>query len=87
MLIMHIIKKKLYKTFLVNIKKNHEKNNNNLTVFEPKHPLRVCYGTDAIPLSQTAIFKVGLKDSTLCLDLAYFNPKIKQKNIFLGISG
>ena len=68
-----------------NEKKNHKKNNNNLTVFEPKAPLR---GTDAIPLSQTATFNIkclkwDLKDSLICLDLAYIQP---QNNLF-GISG
>ena len=33
---------------------------NNLTVFEPKAPLRGCYETEAIPLSQTATVKDSL---------------------------
>ena len=38
--------------------KNHDKTNN-LTVFEPKAPLRGgSYGTKAIPLSQTATFNI-----------------------------
>ena len=58
-----------------------------MTVLEPKYFLEGCYdGTDAIPLSQTAVFitkclKWDLKDSQICLDLAYFRPKNKtQKN-------
>ena len=31
---------------------------NNLTVFGPKHPFIVCYGTDEIPLSQTATVNI-----------------------------
>ena len=53
---------------------------NNLTVFEPKHPFRVCYITNAIPLSQTSAFNIkcfnwDLEDSPICLDLGYFQPK------------
>ena len=31
--------------------------------------------------------KWDLKDSTICLDLTYFQPQNNQKNNFLGISG
>ena len=58
MLSKHSTESKLPKTFLVNIKKKFFLNNYNLTVFEPKHPFRGAYGTDAIPLSQTATFKI-----------------------------
>ena len=73
-------------TFLVNIKKiikNKKIKIDDLTVFEPKHSLEGWYdGTDALPLSQTATFNIiclkwDLKDSFICLDLAYFRPKIK----------
>ena len=40
----NIIENKLPKTYLVNNKKKIKKNN--LTVFEPKHPFRVCYRTN-----------------------------------------
>ena len=60
--------------FLVNRKKSLKKIDD-LTVFEPKHSLEGCYyGTDAIPLSQTATFKClkwDLRYSPICLDLAY----------------
>ena len=75
-------------TFLVNIKQIIKIEEKKLTVFEPKHPLRGCYGTDAIPLSQTATFNIkcfkwDLKDSPICLDLAYFQPQNKiEKNLF-----
>ena len=52
---MQIIENKLSKTFLEYIKKCHYKYNN-LAVFEPKDPLRVCYGTEVIHLSQPATF-------------------------------
>ena len=47
---------------------NNKKNNNNLTVFEPKALLGGFYETGAIPLSQTATFNIkclkwDLKDS------------------------
>ena len=53
-----------------------------LTVFEPKHPLSHDYRTDDIPLRQTASWNIErlkcyLKDSPVCLDLAYFHPKNK----------
>ena len=63
------------------MKKN--KKIDDLTVFEPKHSLEGCYdGADALPLSQTATFNIkclkwDLKDSPICLDLAYFQPKNK----------
>ena len=75
--------------FLVNNLKKHVKINekDNLTVFEPKLSLRVSNGTDAIPVSQTAILnitnkclKFDLKDSPICLDLAYFQTQNKTKN-------
>ena len=55
-----------------------------MTVFEPKHPFRGCYGADAIPLSHLATFNIkclkwDLKDSTICLDLTYFQPKNKSE--------
>ena len=42
-------------------------------------------GTDAKPLNQTATFNIkclkwDLKDSPICLDLAYFQPKNKTEN-------
>ena len=54
------IENKLPKTFLVNNLKKHVKINekDNLTVFEPKLSLRVSNGTDAIPVSQTAILNI-----------------------------
>ena len=68
-------------TFLINIKKSLKikKNPDDLTVFEPKHSLEGWYdGTDALPLSQMATFNIRcLKDSFICLDLAYFRPKNK----------
>ena len=54
-----------------------------MSVFEPKHFLKGCYdGTDEIPLSQTATLNIkclkwDLKESPICLDLAYFQPKNK----------
>ena len=55
MLIKAFNTKQTTQTFLVNINKiikNLKKNN--LTVVEPKYPLRGCYRSDAIPSSQTA---------------------------------
>ena len=54
----------------------------NLIVFEPKQPSIVLYNTDAIPLSHMALLNIEglksyLKDSPVCLDLAYFQPKNK----------
>ena len=78
----HLIEYKLPKTFLVNIKKNikkHFKKMDNLTVSSQS----ICHdGTDTIPLSQTTTLfitclKCDLKDSPICLDLAYFQPKNK----------
>ena len=42
-------RKQTTKNFLVNSKTNYKKNkkNNNLTVFEPKHSFRVCYGVSS----------------------------------------
>ena len=52
------------------------KNNNNLTVFEPKAPLRGSYCTDAIPLSQKQVFKVGFKGQSHMFGLSiYSTPK------------
>ena len=64
------------------------KKNNNLTVFELKHTLKEFYGTSE-PLGNLSykVFKWDLKDSPICLDLACFQQKIKQKINFLGISG
>ena len=45
-------------TFLVNIKQIIKIEEKKLTVFEPKHPLRGCYGTDAIPLSHSSTFNI-----------------------------
>ena len=90
----HSIEKKLPKTFLENNEEIiiNKKAEDNLTLFEPKHPISVCYETDAIPLSQRTTFDIkclkwDLKDSPVCLNLAYFHPKIKQKNNLFGISG
>ena len=75
--------KQTTQTFLVNIKKIILRKIDDLTVFEPKHSLEGWYdGTDALPLSQTATFNIkclkwDLKDSPICLDLAYFQPKNK----------
>ena len=69
-------------TFLVNIKKIIKKIDD-LTVFEPKHSHEGWFDrTDAFLLSQTATFNIrclkwDLKDSFICLNLAYFRPKIK----------
>ena len=63
-----------------------------LTVFEHKFPLRVRHKTDAIRRGPTASLQIMcsecyLKYKTVCLDLAYFQPKNKQKSNFLVISG
>ena len=76
-------RKQTTKTFLVNNKKNHEKNNT-LTVFEPKALLRCSYGTDTIPLNQSATFIIkclDLKDSLICLDVAYFQLQNKTEKL------
>ena len=39
-------------------KKKNQKNNNDLTVFEPKTRLRCSYRTDAIQMSQTATINI-----------------------------
>ena len=57
-----------------------------MSVFEKKHPLRSRYRTDAIPLNQTATFKIkylkcSLKDRPACL--ACCQPKIKTKKLFI----
>ena len=59
-----------------------------MTVLEPKHPFDDLYKTEAIPSSHAAYLNIeGLnsyfKDSPVCLDLAYFQPK----NNFIVISG
>ena len=66
-----------------------KKKNKNLTIFEPKHHLGGCYGTDAMPLNQTATFlyqvsKVGFKGQSYMFGLyffstQYFQPKNKTK--------
>ena len=67
---------------------------NNLMVFKPKIiSFNQSIKTDTIPLSHTAYMNIdGLKssyfkDSPVCLDLEYYQPKIKQKIYFLDISG
>ena len=57
-------------------------------VFEQKYPFSGVFKTNAIPLSHTACLNIEgsksyLKNSSVCLDLAYFQPKNKQKNNFL----
>ena len=64
------------------IKKNLKIWKNNLTVFKPKYPFSGLYKTDAILLSHTSCLntdslKSYLKDSPVCLGLAYFQPKHK----------
>ena len=63
------------------MKKNSSDVKHDLTVFEPKYPFIGLYKTDAIhvPLSHTAFLNIvrvkrDLKDSPVCLDLAYFQP-------------
>ena len=69
-LVKHSIENKLPNTFKLNKKKTIIKNENK------KYSRRGCYGTDTIPLSQTALFDIkclkwNLKDISICLDLAY----------------
>ena len=79
-------RKQITQNFSSNTLKNKKYKKNDLTVFEPKHLIGGCYDrTDAIPLSHSATFNVkclkwDLKDSPICLDLAYFQPKIKTEN-------
>ena len=51
-----------------------------MTIFEPKYHFSALYKTDSISLSHIAILEIHglksyLKDSPVCLDLAYFQPK------------
>ena len=48
-----------------------------MDIFEPKHPLRGCHGTDLWTKWQVSCLKWDLKDSPICLDLTYFQPKNK----------
>ena len=69
-----LIKNKLPKTFLSKYFFKNLNIKNSLTVFEPKHPFGDLYKTSAIPSSHKGL-KSYLKDSPVCLDLAYFQPK------------
>ena len=59
-----------------------------MTVFEPKYSFISLYKTDAIPLSHKVFLSIDrlksdLKDSPVCLDLAYFQPQNKtEKELF-----
>ena len=62
------------------MEKNSSDVKHDLAVFEPKYPFIGLYKTDAIPLSHTAFLNIvrlksDLKDSPVCLDLAYFQPQ------------
>ena len=76
----HSTENKLPKSLLVN---NEKKKNKNLTIFEPKHHLGGCYGTDAMPLNQTATFlyQVSKGQSHMFglyfFSTQYFQPKNK----------
>ena len=74
----HSTENKLPKSLLV----NNEKKYKNLTIFEPKHHLGGCYGTDAMPLNQTATFlhlyqvsKVGFKGQSYMFGLYFFSTQ------------
>ena len=83
-----MIESKSLKTFPVNILKKLTWPSSNQNILSDD----VTYGTDALHLGHTATFfikclKWDLKVSPICLDYHIFNPKIKQKNNFLGVSG
>ena len=72
-----MLSKTNYRKLLVNFKKSLKNINDKMDIFEPKHPLRGCHGTDLWTKWQVSCLKWDLKDSPLCLDLTYFQPKNK----------
>ena len=82
-LVKHSIENKLQKTFLVNNKNNHKNKNK-------KYFRRGCYGTDTIPLSQTALFDIKcffvvffIESFNICTNHVTYNIKMSEIGLYL----